>query len=150
VRLLSSPLPCKLRWTFSQSLRPVCLFSSGPAHISAQDGPNFPTPLLCSAHRRPAVSDPPPPPLAVGEAHRRPPPLFSSTAARFHAQGTVPAILRRTASETVSVVHRGPAPPTVHGLVDLIHRFSFRKTIPENFNFWHFALRPLNFFNINP
>jgi hypothetical protein len=34
--------------------------------------------------------------------------------------------------------------------MDLVHRFSFRKTIPGNSNFWHFALRPLNFSNINP
>jgi hypothetical protein len=28
--------------------------------------------------------------------------------------------------------------------------FSLEKTILENSNFWHFALRPLIFFNINP
>jgi hypothetical protein len=37
----------------------------------------------------------------------------------------------------------------VHGLVDLVHGFFFRKTIPGNSNFRHFALRPLIFFNIN-
>jgi hypothetical protein len=51
--------------------------------------------------------------------------------------GTIPAILRRAASETVFVVHRGPALPAVHDLV------------PGNSNFWHFALRPLGFFKIN-
>jgi hypothetical protein len=34
--------------------------------------------------------------------------------------------------------------------MDLVHGFFFRKTIPGNSNFWHFALRPLIFFNINP
>jgi hypothetical protein len=38
----------------------------------------------------------------------------------------------------------------VHGLVDLVHGFFFSKIIPENAFFWHFALRPLIFFNINP
>jgi hypothetical protein len=38
----------------------------------------------------------------------------------------------------------------VHGPVDSVHGFLFRKTIPGNSNFWHFALRPLIFFNINP
>jgi hypothetical protein len=38
----------------------------------------------------------------------------------------------------------------VHGLVDSVHGFSFRKTIPRKSNFGHFALRPLDFFEINP
>jgi hypothetical protein len=38
---------------------------------------------------------------------------------------------------------------TVHGLVDLVHGFFFSKIIPRNFIFWHFALRPLTFSNIN-
>jgi hypothetical protein len=38
----------------------------------------------------------------------------------------------------------------VHGLVDSVHGFSFRKTIPGKSNFGHFALRPLGFFKINP
>jgi hypothetical protein len=33
---------------------------------------------------------------------------------------------------------------------DAVHEFLFRKTIPGNSNFRHFALRPLIFFNINP
>jgi hypothetical protein len=41
-------------------------------------------------------------------------------------------------------------PDAVHGLVDLVPGFFFRKTIPRNSNFWHVALRPLIFFNINP
>jgi hypothetical protein len=39
---------------------------------------------------------------------------------------------------------------TVYRLVDLVHGVFFRKIIPENSNFWHFPLRPLIFFNINP
>jgi hypothetical protein len=38
----------------------------------------------------------------------------------------------------------------VNGLVDLVHRFFFSKLIPGNSMFWHSALRPLIFFNINP
>jgi hypothetical protein len=38
----------------------------------------------------------------------------------------------------------------VHRLVDLVHWFFFSNTIPENSNFWHIALRPLIFSNINP
>jgi hypothetical protein len=30
-------------------------------------------------------------------------------------------------------------PGAVHELMDLVHGFSFRKTIPENSNFWHFC-----------
>jgi hypothetical protein len=41
-------------------------------------------------------------------------------------------------------------PGAVHELVDLVHGFSFRKIITGNSNFRHFALRSLNFFNINP
>jgi hypothetical protein len=92
-------------------------------------------------HCRPAVSDPPPPPLAAGEAHRYPLPLFPQPRRGSTHGGTIPAILRRATTEMVSVVHCGPVPPTVHKLVDLVHAFSFRKTIPGNSNFQHFALR---------
>jgi hypothetical protein len=34
--------------------------------------------------------------------------------------------------------------------MDLVHWFFVSKTIPGNSNFWHFALRPLIFSNINP
>jgi hypothetical protein len=46
-----------------------------------------------------------------------------------------------------STVYRAGA---VHGLMDLVHRFFIRKTIPGNSDFQHFALRLLIFFNINP
>jgi hypothetical protein len=39
---------------------------------------------------------------------------------------------------------RGPWP------VDRVHGFFLAKIIPENSIFWHFALRPLIFNNINP
>jgi hypothetical protein len=39
---------------------------------------------------------------------------------------------------------RGPWP------VDRVHGFFLAKIIPENSIFWHFALRPLIFSNINP
>jgi hypothetical protein len=51
------------------------------------------------------------------------------------------------------------APPSVHGgqrAPGPVHhsglgpRVSIRKIIPGNYNFEHFALRPLDFFRINP
>jgi hypothetical protein len=41
-------------------------------------------------------------------------------------------------------------PGVVHRLVDVVHGIFLSKTIPGNSNFWHFALRPLIFSNINP
>jgi hypothetical protein len=38
----------------------------------------------------------------------------------------------------------------VHGLVNLVHGFFFSNIIPGKSFFWHFALRPLIFSNINP
>jgi hypothetical protein len=75
---------------------------------------------------------------------------FSSTAVRFLAQG------RRFGRSPTSLPRdgdRGPPwtgaahGPRAHGLGP---RVSFRKIIPGNSNFGHFALRPLGFSKINP
>jgi hypothetical protein len=123
-----------------------------------------PPPLLNRARvvaawsRSPAAGAPPP--------HRRPssdewsPSHAVSRPSRRHPRGKLPwpgAAARPSSGEPLpsatmeSMVEPWTGhPDEVHGLVDLVHGFFFRKTIPGNSNFQHFALRPLIFFNINP
>jgi hypothetical protein len=75
---------------------------------------------------------------------------FSSTAVRFRAQG------RRSGRSLASLPWDGDRGPPWTGATrgprarGLGPRISFRKIIPGNSNFGHFALRPLSFSEINP
>jgi hypothetical protein len=61
-------------------------------------------------HRHPVMSDPPPPPLAASEAHLRPLSIFPQPRWGFAHGDAVLAVLWWAFPETVTVVHRGPAP----------------------------------------
>jgi hypothetical protein len=78
-------------------------------------------PPLVIPHRHPTVSVPPPPPLATGEAHRHSLPLIPQSRRGSMHGGAVPTVLRRAATEALSMVHRGPVPPAVHRTVDSVH-----------------------------
>jgi hypothetical protein len=145
----------------SPSPAPVC----PPGHYkrmrsTPRPSPHSPHPQLLTSestaptppsvpHHRPVVSDPPPPSLAAGEAHLRPL-HFSSTVVRFRARG------RRSGRSPASLPWDGDCGPPWTGATrgpwarGLGPRISFRKIIPGNSNFGHFALRPLCFFKINP
>jgi hypothetical protein len=75
---------------------------------------------------------------------------FPSTIVRFHARG------RRSGRSPASLPWDGDCGPPWTGATrgpwarGLGPRISFRKIIPGNSNFGHFALRPLCFFKINP
>jgi hypothetical protein len=86
--------------------------------LSRQRPPHRAPPPSVVPHRRLVVFIPPSPPLAAGEAHRRPLLLFPQPWRGSTHGGAVPAILPRAASEAVSAVHCGPAPPVVHRTVD--------------------------------
>jgi hypothetical protein len=107
-----------------------------------------PPPLIVPQHRS-VVSDLPPPHLQLVRLTSSPL-HFSSTTVRFRARGC------RSGRSPVSLPRdgdRGPPwtgaarGPWAHGLSPWV---SFRKIIPENPNFGHFAFRPLGFSKINP